>query len=218
MRSQLQFAIFKTVLNKSPQRDNLISLETYMKKLIAGALLAALPLTALAQTTEPEKLRIIGESKEFVVQTKDGPYTITRVMTPCAKNKGWLQPLIPVKGVHPVTEIEILDAMNNKNAIVVDMREPEDRVKGTIPNSYHIPYTEVANRLDELGCNKKASKWDCSKAKEVYAFCHGPVCPQSPTAISAMTREGFPANKIYYYRGGMMDWSALGFPIIQGDF
>ena len=190
-----------------------------MKKLIAGIALAAMSVTAFAQTAaEPEKLRIIGESKEFVVQTKNGPYTITRTMTPCAKNKGWLQPLIPVKGVHPVTEIELLEAMNNKGAMVVDMREPEDRVKGTIPNSYHIPYTEVANRLDELGCTKKAAKWDCSKAKDIYAFCHGPVCPQSPTAITAMTREGFPANKIYYYRGGMLDWSALGFPIVQGDF
>lgn len=189
-----------------------------MKKIITGIILAVVAVTASAQSTEPEKLRIIGESKEFVVQTKNGPYTITRVMTPCAKNKGWLQPLIPVKGVNPVTEIELLEAMNNKAAMVVDMREPEDRVKGTIPNSYHIPYTEVANRLDELGCVMKAGKWDCSKAKDIYAFCHGPVCPQSPTAITAMTREGFPAKKIFYYRGGMLDWAALGFPIIQGDF
>jgi len=25
-----------------------------------------------------------------------------------------------------------------------------------------------------------------------------------------MTREGFPADKIYDYRGGMLDWDALG--------
>lgn len=34
----------------------------------------------------------------------------------------------------------------------------------------------------------------------------------------SMTRDGFPANKIYYYRGGMLDWAALGFPIVKGDF
>jgi hypothetical protein len=33
-----------------------------------------------------------------------------------------------------------------------------------------------------------------------------------------MTRDGFPASKIYYYRGGMLDWSALGFPVLKGDF
>ena len=190
-----------------------------MKKIIAGFAIAAISATAFAQTAaEPEKLRIIGESKEFVIQTKKGPYTITRTMTSCAKNKGWLQPLVPVKGVIPVTEIEMLEAMNDKDALIVDMREPDDRIKGTIPNTHHIPYTQVATRMDELGCTKKADKWDCSKAKKVYAFCNGPVCPQSPTAISAMTRDGFPANKIYYYRGGMLDWAALGFPIVEGDF
>ena len=99
--------------------------------------------------------------------------------------------------------------MNDRDALLVDMREPEDRANGTIAGSMHIVYTEVAGRLNELGC---------SKAKKVYAFCNGPACPQSPGAIVAMTREGFPADRIYYYRGGMLDWAALGFPVVKGDF
>ncbi len=168
---------------------------------------------------EPEYLRIIGTETKFIVKNAKGEQReIKRVMTPCAKNKGWLQPLIPVPGVTPVTEIEILNAMNDRDAILVDMREPEDRAEGTIPGSHHIVYTEVAARLNELGCKKAASGWDCVNAKKVFAFCNGPVCPQSPTAIQAMTRDGFPASKIYYYRGGMLDWSALGFPVLKGDF
>ncbi len=188
-------------------------------KLITATLacLAALA-TSTAGAAEPEKLRIIGEDTKFVVQTANGPLEITRVMTPCAKNKGWLQPLIPEKGVTPVTEIEILHALNDKDALVVDMRVIDDRIKGTIPNSISMPYTEVAMRMAELGCNKTAGKWDCSKAKKVYAFCNGPVCPQSPIAIDAMVRDGFPANKIYYYRGGMLDWEALGLTTVRGDF
>jgi rhodanese-related sulfurtransferase len=108
--------------------------------------------------------------------------------------------------------------MNDREALVVDMREPEDRANGTIPGSMHIVYTEVSNRMNELGCVKTAGKWDCAQAKKVYAFCNGPVCPQSPTAILAMTRDGFPADKIYYYRGGMLDWAALGFPVVSGEF
>jgi rhodanese-related sulfurtransferase len=129
-----------------------------------------------------------------------------------------LQPLVPVPGVNPVTEIEMLNAMNDRDAMLVDMREPEDRANGTIPGSHHIVYTEVSARLNELGCKKATSGWDCAGAKKVFAFCNGPVCPQSPTAILAMTRDGFPANKIYYYRGGMLDWAALGFPVLKGDF
>jgi rhodanese-related sulfurtransferase len=187
-----------------------------LKKLLVLAAIAGVSSGVLAQ--EKELLRIIGEDKKFVVQTKKGPFEITRTMTPCAKNKGWLQPLIPVPGVHPVTEIEMLHAMNDAGAMIVDMREPEDRIKGTIPNSYHIPYTEVAGRLDELGCAKQGGKWNCSAAKKIYAFCNGPVCPQSPTAITAMVREGFPVDRIYYYRGGMLDWDALGFPQVKDEF
>ncbi|MEN9372505.1 MAG: hypothetical protein RIR79_57 [Pseudomonadota bacterium] len=175
-----------------------------------------------AHAADPEYLRIIGTDTKFVVKNAKGEeMVIQRTMTPCAKNKGWLQPLVPVAGVHPIGEIEMLHAMNDRDALVVDMREPEDRANGTIPGSMHIVYTEVANRMNELGCTKAAGaagKWDCSKAKKVYAFCNGPVCPQSPTAILAMTRDGFPADKIYYYRGGMLDWAALGFPVVKGDF
>lgn len=176
-------------------------------------------LLSAAHAAEPEHLRIMGADTTFVARNAKGEETIiTRVMTPCAKNKGWLQPLVPVAGVHPVGEIEVLNAMNDRESLLVDMREPEDRANGTIPGSMHIVYTEVAGRLNELGCTKTAGKWDCTQAKKVVAFCNGPVCPQSPTAILAMTREGFPADRIYYYRGGMLDWAALGFPIIKGDF
>lgn len=196
-----------------------MSRRVVLSSLLMAAGLGALAAPAAAQTVLPELLRILGEERSFVVETPKGPFEITRTMTPCAKNKGWLQPLVPVPGVTPVTEIEILHAMNDKGAMLIDMRESEDRVKGTIPNSYHIPYTEVSGRMDELGCKKiGGGKWDCSAARKVYAFCNGPVCPQSPTAIAAMTRDGFPATKIYYYRGGMLDWEALGFPVVKGDF
>jgi len=183
------------------------------------ALVLASGLASAVHAADPEYLRIIGTDTKFVAKNAKGEETvITRVMTPCAKNKGWIQAMVPVAGVHPVGEIEVLNALNDRDALLVDMREPEDRANGTIAGSMHIVYTEVAGRLNELGCSKTAGKWDCSKAKKVYAFCNGPACPQSPGAIVAMTREGFPADRIYYYRGGMLDWSALGFPVVKGDF
>lgn len=186
---------------------------------LLATLVLASGLASAVHAADPEYLRIIGTDTKFVAKNAKGEETvITRVMTPCAKNKGWIQAMVPVAGVHPVGEIEVLNAMNDRDALLVDMREPEDRANGTIAGSMHIVYTEVAGRLNELGCSKTAGKWDCSKAKKVYAFCNGPACPQSPGAIVAMTREGFPADRIYYYRGGMLDWAALGFPVVKGDF
>ena len=202
--------------------DQFHVLEFPMKSIqtLLATLMVIASASAVAQTSSnPEYLRIIDTDTRFIVKKPDGKeLVIQRVMTPCAKNAGWLQPMIPVAGVHPVGEIEILNAMNDKDALIVDMREPADREKGTIPGSMSIVYTEVAQRMDELGCKKVGSKWDCAAAKKVYAFCNGPVCPQSPSAIKAMTRDGFPADKIYYYRGGMLDWAALGFPVIKGEF
>ena len=114
-----------------------------------------------------------GQPEQITIKTAKGPVTITRKMTACGKNGGVMQPVVPVKGVHPVAEIEIIAALGDAGSVVVDMRDTNDRVKGTIPGSVGIPYTEVASRMNELGCTKTGSKWNCAKAKKVYAFCNG---------------------------------------------
>jgi rhodanese-related sulfurtransferase len=158
------------------------------------------------------------EQTRYSIGSGENALEITRQMTSCAKNKGFLQPLVPLKGVNPVTEIEMLQALNDKAAVVVDMRVEEQFLEETIPHAINIPYTEAELRLDQLGCTMKDTVWECTKAVKVYAFCNGPVCAQSPTAIEAMVRRGFPAEKIYYYRGGMLDWTALGLTTVKGAF
>ena len=185
---------------------------------ILGMSLSGLAFGQAATIAVGTPLNIFDNQKSVTVQTVKGPISITRTMTASAKNGGTLQPLVPVPGVHPVGEIEILEALSDRNALVVDMRDTNDRVKGTIPGSVGIPYTEVVARMDELGCQKAGRQWNCASAKKVYAFCNGPVCPQSPMAIKAMTRDGFPADKIYYYRGGMLDWDALGLTMVKDEF
>jgi rhodanese-related sulfurtransferase len=188
-----------------------------MRRLIAVIML--LSTAVLAVSVQAENLRIVGEDKVFVATLASGEeLPITRQMTPCAKNKGWLQPLVPEPGIVPVTEIEVLNAINDPAFVLVDMRTEDWFSDATIPGAVNIPYTEVAMRMDELGCNKGAAGWDCAGAMNVVGFCNGPVCPQSPTAMRAMIRDGFPADKIYYYRGGMLDWDALGLTTVEGDF
>lgn len=164
-----------------------------------------------------EALRVIDTEKSVVVQTADGPVTITRVMTECAKNKGWLQPLVPSPGITPVAEMEVIEAISNPDIMLVDMRTQEWFIERTIPGAINIPYTEMAMRMEEFGCTKNDGKYNCDNAKVVLGFCNGPVCPQSPTGMKAMIREGFPAENIMYYRGGMLDWDALGLTTVQGD-
>jgi rhodanese-related sulfurtransferase len=186
--------------------------------LLLASLVAATGGALPAWAQGPERLRIIGSDKQFVVQTPNGPFTITRTLTACAPVKGFLQPQIPVPGVRPVTEIEVLHALNDPDTMVIDMRDEDAPLEATIPNSYHIPFNELEDRMDEMGCTRKSKgEWNCAKARHIVAFCNGPVCPQSPAGIASMVRAGFPMAKISYYRGGMMDWEALGLTTVSGN-
>jgi len=180
---------------------------------VAAALALALPCIANAQ-----ELRLLEQSRSFIVHTPSGPVTITRSKTACGSDKGYLQPLVPLAGVRPVTEIEVLRALNDPSTMVIDMRDEDAPLDATIPNSYHIAYNEIEDRLDEVGCKRTTGKrWDCTRASKVIAFCYGPMCLQSPAGIQRMVRMGFPVRNISYYRGGMMDWEALGLTTVTGN-
>ena len=171
-----------------------------------------------ARAQGPELLKIIGQDKQFIVQTPNGPFVITRTLTACAPVKGFLQPLIPLPGVRPVAEIEVLRALNDPGTMVIDMRDEDEPLEATIPNSFHIPFNELEDRMDEIGCTRQGKgPWGCEKAARIVAFCNGPVCPQSPIGIASMVRAGFPATRVSYYRGGMMDWEALGLTTVTGN-
>ena len=171
-----------------------------------------------AFATDTQGLRLLEHERSFIVHTPSGPFTITRSKTACGSDKGYLQPLVPMKGVRPVTEIEVLHALNDPSTMVIDMRDEDAPLDATIPNSYHIAYNEIEDRLDEVGCVKTPGKrWNCTKASKVIAFCYGPMCLQSPTGIQRMVRMGFPVRNISYYRGGMMDWEALGLTTVTGN-
>ena len=158
----------------------------------------------------PDLLKITGDKTKLVIETVDGPVEIVRQQNDMQLITGVLQSMVPVPGVTPVGELEVLASLADPEFLVVDMREPESRLKATIPGSVSIPVSEVTQRLEELGCTRDAKGWVCTVAKKVVAFCNGPACPQSPTAFHAMVREGFPPERIYYYRGGMQDWLVLG--------
>ena len=188
-----------------------------MNKRQACAMLSlACALCAQAQDDKP--LRITRDSHEFVVQTPQGPLVITRSKTACGAPKGFVQPLVPQPGITAVDEVDVLNALNDLQTMVIDMRDEDEPLDTAIPNSYHIPYNELEDRLDVLGCRRLPSKtWNCSQAVKIVAFCYGPMCLQSPAGIANIVRLGYPVSKISYYRGGMLDWEGLGLTTVTGN-
>lgn len=129
--------------------------------------------------------------------------------------------------------------------LVVDSRTPDWVEKGTIPGAKNLPWTalepkqgattdgiikimgeefgvKLAEGKDALDVDEAVAAGDTSEvfdfsgAKTLVMFCNGMWCGQSPTNIMQLLKMGYPAEKIKWYRGGMQDWSVLGFNTVKG--
>ena len=195
-----------------------------MKNLALTLVLLAVPGTVLA-----EPVRLTPDMMSVTVETATGPVEIMREQDNDHRLEGdWtltsrpcpnfcIQPMVPAEGVTPVGELEVLAALQDPNAVVIDGRIRPEFEAGTIPGAVSVPYTEAADRLGELGCEVDFDGWICEgELPQVVLFCNGPWCGQSPTAARRMIEAGFPAENISYYRGGMQNWQMLGLTVVPG--
>lgn len=162
------------------------------------------------------------------VETEAGPVAISRIQDNAHQITGdfaltsracppfCIQPMTPAEGVTTIGELELLDMLVDPDVMVIDSRTPDWVAKGSIPGAVNIPYTVMTDRLGQLGCEVGFEGWECENAKRVALFCNGLWCGQSPTAIRAMINAGYPADRIFYYRGGMQSWQLLGLSVTGG--
>jgi len=174
-----------------------------------------------------EPVGITPAMTEITVPTADGDVSISRVQD--SENRvddSWtrtsracppfcVQPMTPAEGVTTIGELELLEMLVDPEVLVVDSRVVEHFIGGSIPGAVSIPYNEVTDRLDELGCEIDFDGFDCQAAKTVALFCNGPWCGQSPSAARNMIAAGYPAERIFYYRGGMQNWRMLGLTVTK---
>ena len=187
-------------------------------------------LAALALTAAPVlagEVNIRPDVASVTVPTADGPVEISRIQdTENMVTGEWaktsrpcpnfcIQPMSPAEGVTTIGELEMMAMLQDPEAIVVDSRAGGLYEAGHIPGAISIPYTEAPDRLDELGCEIDFDGFVCDEAKPVALYCNGSWCGQSPTAIRRMIKAGYPAEMIYYYRGGMQAWRVLGLTVTE---
>ncbi|MDX1440054.1 MAG: rhodanese-like domain-containing protein [Rubricoccaceae bacterium] len=159
---------------------------------------------------EGEALDIMPDTESISFESREGPITLRRFANDIMLVKGSIRPMVPTPGVTPVGELEVIAALQDASDLVIDTRTVETQYGGTIPGSVNIPYDEIVDRLDELGCQSSPRGWSCAQAVDVVLYCNGPNCGQSPRAMAAMVEAGYPVAKISYYRGGMLAWTSLG--------
>ncbi|MGR3368887.1 MAG: rhodanese-like domain-containing protein [Sagittula sp.] len=188
-----------------------------IRSIVAGALLST-PLLA-------EEVNITPDMPSVTIETAEGSATISRIQDQANELDGeWaqtsracppfcIQPMTPAPGVTTIGELELLDMLQDPDAMVIDSRTEDWFRTGSIPGAVNIPYTYVIDELAQLGCEPDFDGWDCAGARRVALFCNGLWCGQSPTAIRNMIEAGYPADRIFYYRGGMQSWRLLGLSV-----
>lgn len=188
----------------------------------------ALMLSAGGAMAENE-VGITKDLSSVIVETESGPIMINRIQDTQYEISGeWartsrpcpefcIQPHSPADGVATIGELELIDMLQDPAAAVIDSRTRDWFEGGTIPGALNIPYTYIVDELGQFGCEPDFDGWDCEQAQRVALFCNGLWCAQSPSAIRNMIEAGYPADRIYYYRGGMQVWRLLGLTVTGGD-
>lgn len=100
-----------------------------------------------------------------------------------------------------------------KGAPMVDTRVAAEYAEKTVKGAVSVPYKEKSAK--EPGFDPKADHFDLGKlpgdkAAPVVVFCNAGECWKSYKAAVVARDAGY--KQVYWFRGGMPEWSAKGLP------
>jgi rhodanese-related sulfurtransferase len=88
-------------------------------------------------------------------------------------------------GVEGIGRDELLDRLRRGDAVLVDVRPPEEFAAGHIEEARSIPLEALERRLDELPAGV-----------EVIAYCRGPFCAYAHEAVRKLRANGREARRL----------------------
>ncbi|HET9341081.1 MAG TPA: rhodanese-like domain-containing protein [Casimicrobiaceae bacterium] len=97
-------------------------------------------------------------------------------------------------GTHVATQLI------NRDALVLDVREPKEVEGGKLPRAVHIPLSELDKRVGEIAAHA---------SRPVVAYCARGQ--RSRSAGAALAKAGF--KDIYHLTGGLAAWRGAGLPV-----
>ncbi len=98
--------------------------------------------------------------------------------------------------LEPVTAAELGRRLADHDTVVIDVRAPDDYLLGHVPGAISVPLAQLRDHLDEL-----------PRDREIVAYCGGPYCAVSPTAVRLLRDLGFQARPL---DGGLARWRREG--------
>lgn len=205
-------------------------------KRIVGLALTALSLLA-APATQAQDVRITTFKTDSTFSLNGQTFTVTRnqdtramlpnefALTSRACPPHCLQPMVAADGVVTFGELEVMDFLEdrvtNGTGLLIDTSAPETFNRTSIPGSVNVPAPTLApdNRfrddiLRALGAVPQTDgSLDFSGAMLLAVYSGGVWSDDAPTAIEHLLAAGYPANRLFYYRGGMQAWVHAGLSV-----
>jgi len=105
-------------------------------------------------------------------------------------------------GFKEIKPAEVVQLINHKNAIVVDVRDDKEYSDGHILNAINIPLGLIEGRLNEL---------EKYRSTPIIISCR--TGQQSARAGMIMQKQGF--ESVYKLAGGMMAWQSANMPVTK---
>ena len=109
-----------------------------------------------------------------------------------------------VSGIRQITPAELVRLMNREEAVVLDIRSPEEFNKGHILDAVNLPAQEIEGRKEELAAYKE---------RTLVVYCN---LGNTSTRIGRLLKlDGF--GKVYGLKGGIQAWQGGNLPLTRNN-
>jgi rhodanese-related sulfurtransferase len=108
-----------------------------------------------------------------------------------------------VRGISTLDAVGALRLINDREAVIVDVREIGDYRGGHIPQARHIPLSALQDRAGELA----------NKDKPILVYCRSGSVAQSACAL--LKKQGL--TDVHSLKGGLLAWTDAQLPVSRND-
>ncbi len=198
-----------------------------LRRYLPVAAVALLATTAFAQDTSAQNVAFDANAAAITQApsadlARLGPLTAR----PVGCGTVCLSPTLAGAGVATVGEPEVIRFLSqtvaNGGGLLIDARNRDARDGGAIAGSTNIPVAVLqpdnpyrVDILMALGAQRVADRLTFDTAAPVMIYDSGPADDQATALVAALLDAGYPADRITYYRGGMLVWVALGLSVAE---
>lgn len=103
--------------------------------------------------------------------------------------------------------------MHDKGILVIDSRLANEYVESHVKGAINVPYKEKSAKTVDFDASQDSfdiSKLPADKNTPMIIYCNSGECWKSYKASVVAMKAGY--KKIYWFRGGMPEWKAKGYP------